>query len=64
MPDLGGRFDTVLDCGLFDSLDDAERRTFAAGWAIEAIELVVLDLTVDPAGARGWQVAATRRVIR
>jgi len=31
--DLGERFDTVLDCGLFHVLEDAEREAFVAGLA-------------------------------
>jgi len=33
---------------------------FSAGWNIESIESAVIDITWDPAGARAWQVAATR----
>lgn len=102
LPELGGRFDTVLDCGLFHGLDDAQRRlfadglarvvppggryhmlcfsdrepgdwgprritereiraSFADGWTIDSVEPAVLELTIDPAGALGWQVTATRR---
>jgi hypothetical protein len=99
---LDTRFDTVLDCGLFHSLDDDQRRqfldgltrvvrpggryhmlcfsdrepgdwgprriteieiraSFADGWTVDSVEPTVLDLTIDPAGARAWLLAATRR---
>lgn len=102
LPELGAQFDTVLDCGLFHSLDDQDRSlftvglaqvlppggryhmlcfsdrqpgdwgprritereiraSFAADWTINSIQPAILDLTIDPAGAQGWQVTATRR---
>lgn len=36
------------------------RRSFAEGWRVEAIEPAVLELTIDPAGARGWLSAIVR----
>lgn len=33
---------------------------FSNGWTMESIDPSVIDLTWDPAGARAWQVAATR----
>ena len=34
--------------------------TFADGWLIDSIEPATLEITTDPAGIRGWLVAATR----
>jgi cyclopropane fatty-acyl-phospholipid synthase-like methyltransferase len=34
---------------------------FAEGWTVDSIEPAVLEITLDPAGARAWQVGATRR---
>jgi SAM-dependent methyltransferase len=36
------------------------RTAFASGWVVESIEPVVIDITIDPAGALAWQVTATR----
>jgi SAM-dependent methyltransferase len=98
---FGGRFDTVLDCGLFHVFDDDDRmrfvaslssvvvqggryfvlcfsdkqpgdwgprrirqgeleRCFAVGWRVDSIEDTVIDITLDPSGARSWLAALTR----
>ena len=36
------------------------RASFARGWTIDSIEPTLIDITIDPAGALAWQVAATR----
>jgi len=36
------------------------RASFATGWTVDSIEPTVIDITIDPAGARAWQVATTR----
>jgi SAM-dependent methyltransferase len=36
------------------------RASLAKGWVVDSIEPVVIDITIDPAGAQAWQVAATR----
>jgi cyclopropane fatty-acyl-phospholipid synthase-like methyltransferase len=98
---VDGRFDTVLDCGLFHVFDDEDRpllvasvaalvppggryhmlcfsdqepgdwgprrvsqqelrTSFSRGWSVESIEPVVIDITIDPAGARAWRMTAVR----
>jgi SAM-dependent methyltransferase len=102
LDEIGDRFDTVLDCGLFHVFDDDDRGLFveslssvvpaggryhmlcfserqpgdwgprritreqiraslASGWDIDSIAPTVIAITLDPAGAQAWQVAATRR---
>jgi SAM-dependent methyltransferase len=102
LPELGERFDTVLDCGLFHVFSDEDRPRFAAslaavvpsggryfmlcfsdrqpgdwgprrvsqaeiraefseGWQVDAIEPTVIDITIDPNGARAWLASITRR---
>ena len=39
---------------------DEIRASFANGWVIDSIEPTVLEITIDPAGAQAWQLAATR----
>jgi hypothetical protein len=39
---------------------DEIRATFAAGWRIDAIDLVILDVTILPEGVQSWRAAATR----
>ena len=39
---------------------DEIRASFAIGWVIDSIEPTVLEITIDPAGAQAWQLAATR----
>jgi ubiquinone/menaquinone biosynthesis C-methylase UbiE len=34
--------------------------SFSRGWSIESIEPVVIDITIDPAGARAWRMTAVR----
>ena len=40
---------------------DEIRASFAEGWVIDSIESTVIEITIDPAGAQAWQVAAIRR---
>jgi cyclopropane fatty-acyl-phospholipid synthase-like methyltransferase len=40
---------------------DKIRTAFADGWQIDSIEPATIEITADPAGVRGWLVAATRR---
>jgi len=102
LPELGERFDTVLDCGLFHVFSDEDRPrfvvslaavvpsggryfmlcfsdrqpgdwgprrvsqaeirgTFSDGWQVDAIEPTVIDITIDPDGARAWLASITRR---
>jgi SAM-dependent methyltransferase len=37
------------------------RASFTDGWTVDSIAPTVLDLTIDPAGAQGWQVTVTRQ---
>jgi cyclopropane fatty-acyl-phospholipid synthase-like methyltransferase len=101
LEDLGQRFDTVLDCGLFHVFDDPDRAafvesltsvvarggryhmlcfsdrqcgdwgprriteaeirdSFSEGWAIGSLEHGVIDLTINPDGAKAWKLAAIR----
>jgi ubiquinone/menaquinone biosynthesis C-methylase UbiE len=39
---------------------DEIRASFANGWVIDSIEPAVLEITIDPAGAQAWELAATR----
>jgi cyclopropane fatty-acyl-phospholipid synthase-like methyltransferase len=34
---------------------------FADGWRVDEIELVTMEVTIDPAGVRAWRAAITRR---
>jgi cyclopropane fatty-acyl-phospholipid synthase-like methyltransferase len=36
------------------------RASFADGWVVDSIEPAIMVITIDPAGAQGWQVTATR----
>ena len=36
------------------------RANFAAGWRIDSLEPTTIDITLDPAGARGWLAQMTR----
>jgi SAM-dependent methyltransferase len=36
------------------------RTSFSDGWRLDTIEASVIDITIDPAGAEAWYVAATR----
>jgi len=36
------------------------RASFAEGWVVDSIEPAVIEITIDPAGARAWHVATTR----
>jgi ubiquinone/menaquinone biosynthesis C-methylase UbiE len=36
------------------------RASFSQGWSVESIEPVVIDITIDPAGARAWRMTAVR----
>jgi SAM-dependent methyltransferase len=36
------------------------RASFATGWRIDTLEPATIEITLDPAGARGWLVSATR----
>jgi SAM-dependent methyltransferase len=36
------------------------RASFADGWVVDSIVPAVLEITIDPAGAQAWLVAATR----
>jgi cyclopropane fatty-acyl-phospholipid synthase-like methyltransferase len=36
------------------------RASFRRGWAIESMDRVTLDITIDPAGARAWFVTLSR----
>ena len=40
--------------------EDDIRSAFAGGWRVDCIEAAVIDITIDPAGALSWRVAATR----
>ncbi|WP_054248531.1 class I SAM-dependent methyltransferase [Rhodococcus opacus] len=101
LAELGERFDTVLDCGLFHIFDPDDRAAyvdglravlvpggrylmlgfsdrqpgdwgphrltrdeittaFHDGWTIDSLESATLEVTLDPAGMRAWQLAATR----
>jgi len=37
------------------------RGTFSDGWQVDAIEPTVIDITIDPDGARAWLASITRR---
>jgi cyclopropane fatty-acyl-phospholipid synthase-like methyltransferase len=41
--------------------EDEIRTSFSSGWRLDTIEPSVIDITLDPAGARAWRVVATRR---
>jgi SAM-dependent methyltransferase len=36
------------------------RASFVDGWVIESIEPTVIDIAIDPVGARAWHLSATR----
>jgi len=36
------------------------RQSFSDGWQVESIEPTVLDITIDPGGARAWVVSISR----
>ena len=36
------------------------RSSFAQGWKVDSVERAMLEITIDPAGALAWHVAATR----
>jgi SAM-dependent methyltransferase len=40
--------------------EDEIRASFATGWRIDALEPSTIEITLDPAGARGWLLSATR----
>jgi hypothetical protein len=39
---------------------DEIRAALADGWRVDSVDPTVIDITIDPAGALAWQVAATR----
>jgi len=39
---------------------DEIHASFATGWVVDSIEPTVIEITIDPAGAQAWHVAATR----
>jgi len=39
---------------------DEIRASFATGWVVDSIEPTVIEITIDPAGAQAWHVAAAR----
>ena len=39
---------------------DEIRASFADGWRVDAIDLVTMDVTIDPEGVRAWRAAITR----
>ncbi len=65
---LGGRYHMLCfsdrqpgDWGPRRVTRDEIHVAFSLGWAIDAVEPAVIELTWDPAGALAWYVAATRR---
>jgi SAM-dependent methyltransferase len=65
---MGGRYDLLCfselqpgDWGPRRVTQDELRESFADQWTIDVIEPAVIQITIDPAGAHAWHMAATRR---
>ena len=39
---------------------DEIRASFSGGWRVDAIDLVTMDVTIDPQGVRAWRASITR----
>lgn len=64
---IGGRYHMLCfserqpgDWGPRRVTQDEIRASFAEGWVVDSIEPAVIEITIDPAGAQAWRVAATR----